>query len=329
MKNKVKTMLIALLTTLLLTCLFPAPAAGTNETQEYERTTTYIADLESAAKGADANWDGLHEVYYDERGLYGLNISEAAIYGIGFRHKTPGRGKTVICANVTIPAEKDGYVAFALRQADYTDIAEERKGLRICFDSAGRLGLIGDNGRSMLMGEAVCSFEEGRTVRIEDDEDANIITVSIDDGGRTVKAAECVIDEAARTATMIFSDGAYGNIVAEYGYEICRYGYISITSRIRSVFFNDVSVTLPSFSSEPYGKTSGTVRGGENISAVRPAEAMPDGDVPAVRYETNKSALALAVISASAGAVFAALAAIFTVKLIKTLKKKQLSDAAG
>ena len=178
-------------------------AAGdtANASGQYVKYVTYVPDLTQEPDGSDNNWDALFEVYVGGGEMYGFCSGESGVYGIGCRHKTPGRGTAAFSANVKIPADKKGCVMFAFRQADYTDVRQERKGIRICIDSLGRLGVMNPNG-SLWVGADVWDFTEGRTVYFEDDAELNVITVSVDDGGTKVKVAECVIGETGQSAVM-------------------------------------------------------------------------------------------------------------------------------
>ena len=296
-----------------LTLLRPFPAVRAAEKAEYVRYVTYVLDLEKGIGQDDGNWAELFEVYYTNGEMIGFGLSDSGVFGLGFRHKTPGKGKTAISARVRIPENKIGYVAFGLRLADYTDVRTERKGIMICVDVKGRLGVYDPGARTPVFRETGFSFAEGRKIYLEDDADANVITVSVDDGGNRILLAECVIDEAGRSVTMDFPDGRTEPLTVHYWYDLYRDGYISMTTGIGNTGFSDVAVTLPCYSREPYEEPAMTVFGGENVSGIRHSGA-PSEEKPSVDY----GALARMILSGVLGLALAALAAVAAIKLIKT-----------
>ena len=206
----------------------------------------YIPDLNGGISDHDPDWELLHTAYAEGGKLTGSVMTESGLFGIGFKHKTSGRGTTVITADITVPVpegNKSGFVEIALRLNDFTDNKTEKKGVRIGVDGSGQIGIAASSGRKFTSQKTRFTFAEGRKIYIEDNADTNVITVYVDDAGEKVKVADCVI--SGRNVTMYYAEGGLPSVMAGYSYDIYPDGYISITSGARYVSVSDISVKLP------------------------------------------------------------------------------------
>ena len=265
-KQKTAPIRIILTAVIALVCVIAAVAAGVlpagaAETQ-YEKRTTYVADFENGIDQNDQYWDLLYNAYITGGKLAGTSISESGYYGIGFRKRTPGRGTIVISAEVTIPEaenNKNGFLEFGLRLGDYTDNKTERKGIRVCVEGGGKIGIISALGKVISCQQTKYTFTEGRRIYIEDNADTNIITVFVDDAGQKVRVAECTIQE--NMAFMEYPDEGLETVTVNYDHEIHREGYIALNTDGKGVYISSLSVTLPSFSTTPYAQAEETIIG--------------------------------------------------------------------
>ena len=293
------------------------PEHGGGDNAVYEKRITYVADIKGGIKETDANWDTINEVFYGGGELNGACLSEAGVYGIGFRHKTPGRGISTVGATVRFDSVKPGYAMFALRTDDYTDILREEKGIFLCVNEEGSLGIADPVYRRVVTEETGYSFAEGREIYLEDDADANVITVSFGDGGRKVKIADCVIDGGGRSAVMRFEGEAAKELKVDFRHEIFRDGYVSVTSNVGKVYFSNVSVTLPSYSAVPPREPEETVFGGVNISGIRHSGSGSGSE----KTDGPGKAAVIVIILGAAAALLTALTVFLAVKLKKTHRR--------
>ena len=241
--------------------------AGAEATQQYEKRTTYVADLENGIDLSDSNWDLLYDARIADGKLSGTAQSESGYYGIGFRRRTTGRGTTVISADVKIPEaanNKNGFLEFGLRLGDYTDNKIEKKGIRVCVEGGGKIGIIASLGKVISCQKTEYTFTEGRRIYIEDNADTNVITVFVDDGGQKVRVAECTV--LGKVATMEYADAGLEAVTVEYDHEIQRAGYIALNTDEKQLEISALSVTVPSFSPVPYAVSEETVVGGGTIA---------------------------------------------------------------
>lgn len=305
----------AILLTCLLVLTLAAPAAIVSADAGTENgaaenggdRSEFVADFEAGISNDDPDWDLLYTAYSKEGKLTGFALSESGVYGIGFRHKTPGNGVAALAFKLSVPAPEDNknaYVEIALRLNDYTDGKAEKKGFRICVDGAGQFGLIASSGKRFTAQQTKYTFAEGRMIYVEDDADANIVTVYVDDAGAKVKAAECVVN--GQTVTMSFADGGPAPIKVDYGYEIYRDGYISITTGAKDMAVSELSVTLPGY----YAASDDDPEATTDASANEPA-----------RNAGKKRVNAKLIIYGIAAAVLLAAVIVLGVMLGKTAKR--------
>lgn len=294
------------------------PAGAEGNAQQYEKITTYIADLESGIANDDNNWDLLFDAYISGGKITGNCGSESGFYGAGFRHKTSGRGIAAISANISIPEGRKGFVQFGLRLDDYMCSGGEKKGLFICVNASGQLGLLNVSGKKVNAKDTGYSFTEGRQVYIEDNASDNVITVYFDNGGQKVKVAECVIAES--TATLRFEDDSIAPVEVKYGQTIYRDGYVSVTSQAAGANISALSVSLPSYSSEPYAAAEETVVGGAkaNANAGQGESAESSDDTAQKKSVVNSDFILYLIISA----VMLAVIVFVSIVLARTKKKE-------
>jgi len=218
-----------------------------------ENGTTFIPDLEAGISGSDPDWDLLFDSYTFEGSITGTALTDAGVYGVGFKHKTPGYGVTSVSAKITVPGEKK-YVQLGLRLNDYTDMDTEKKGIRVCVGSDGQLGLLSANGKTVNSRDTGYSFASGRMLYLEDDADRNVITVFTEENGSKIKLAECAIE--GRKATLKFADSRLEPVEVDYSHDIYADGYISITTSALNVSITALSISVPAFYPAPVSASS-------------------------------------------------------------------------
>ena len=307
MKRIIKSVILAISLMLAVIVALPAFAASDqNSSGQYGKTITYKVDLEHGLFDKDPDWDLLHEVNVSDGAIYGFPTAACGEYGIGFKHRTPGAGKTVISASVKIPEGKSSAM-ISLRLTDYTDSRREPKGIRIWLGADGTIGLYDPGSRRLAVQNTGYTFSEGRKIYVEDDAGENVITVYVDDAGQKVKAAECVIRE--RKAEIRYENTELTPLTVEYGYEIYKDGYISLTSGVMKTYFSDISVTLTTCSAEVYHKTA-------------------DSDVRAAQNSFRQTVLKRVIIFACIAGVLLIGAVVIIAALVKTDKKKRKEEKA-
>ena len=148
-----------------------------------------------------------------------------------------------------------------------------------------------------------------------------MIAVYFEDGGQNVKVAECVID--GREVTLRFTDAGIEPVKVNYSHTIYRDGYISITTPVPGVRISDLSVTVPSYSSEPYRNAAVTVIGG--------GDPEPDGDVDGgedAASEASKGVNTDLIIFGVVAAAMLGVIAFIAVLLVRSGKKAAAEPAA-
>ena len=259
----VPVLAMALALSVVLSLMLSPRTARAEEAQEYVKNTTYIAGLESGIEPDDRNWELLYDAVSKDGKISGSAASESGIYGVGFKHKTPGRGTSVISADITVPEaknDKTGFVEIALRLNSMTDGRLDKKGFRICIEGGGKIGILYASANKKRSQQTKYTFTDGRKIYIEDNADENVITLFVDDAGQKVKVAECVID--GQRVTMFYADEGLEPVSTDFGFDIYRDGFVSITDDAQGMYISDLSVTVPSFSSVPYASAEEIVSGG-------------------------------------------------------------------
>ena len=328
MNRFLKTVFLAISLALALNSALTVFAASDIESlRQYEKKITYVADLEHGLFDDDPNWDLLNEVNVSEGAFYGFPVSASGEYGIGFKHRTGGIGKTVIAACIKIPEEKSG-VIISLRLSDYTDSRKEPKGIRIWLGAGGETGLYDPVSRKLAAQNTGYSFSEGRKIYVEDDADANVITVYVDDAGQKVKTMECVIGE--RKAELRYEKAELTPLTLEYGYDVYKDGYISLTSGVMKTYFSDISVTLTAYSAEAYQETAETVIGkgdaGGNDEDKQNGQnegEVADSGAIAAKNDLKRAARRNVIIFSCIAAALLISAAVVAAALARTNKKEE------
>ncbi|MBO4327422.1 MAG: hypothetical protein J5950_09135 [Clostridia bacterium] len=245
MRRTITRFAAAVLTAALLACSFPAAlAAGPEETEQSENTAMYAFDPADNVHQYERDWDLLYDAYINGGVINGYAVTESTTYGFGFRHAAAGSGTSSISFKIKMPEGKTAkYVQIGIRLNDYTDVPSEQKGLFICVNSEGKLGIPAVKG-SRIEGQLTgYSFVDGRKICVEDDADANAVTVYFEDGGEMVKIARLGIDGGR--VTVNYENETLSPVTVDYGREIYKSGYISVYAMTVNTVFTDVSVTLP------------------------------------------------------------------------------------
>ena len=327
MGNRLKKLILAVLTAAVLASSCFAPAASAEERKEYVKHTTYVTDPEKGVQNGDRNWDLLFDAYSEGGSIGGYAATESGWFGVGFRRPSPGRGTVTVSFDLKMPEGKTAkYVQVGLRLGDYTDTPAELKGFYVCVNSIGKLGLSSANGKKVEGQETGYPFTEGRKVYIEDNADLGEVTVYFEDQGNKVEAARCRIDGS--TVTMEYADGSLSPVSVDYRHEIHKDGYISVLSASLGSVLSGISVTLPSYSFTEFDNSEETVVGsGDRVADEGNTDENSGAPKDNTANSRSGSRTGLLIGLGAAGAVLIAAAAAAAVMLVKGKKKAEGPEA--